>query len=789
MRSGARSPSRSDAVDAVLITDALAARSTRPPDDRAESHALGLLAQQLATDPRGVLQRCAELVMALCRADSAGISILESGGTNGIFRWHAAAGGFAPHLHGTMPREASPCGLVIERDCVLLFSGAERAFPALEGVEPRIHENLLVPWHADGRPVGTLWAIHHSGEGRFDAEDARLLQSLARFAAAAFQMIRALDDASLERTALRTSEEQYRNALDTMSEGFALLDADFTILDVNVETVRLDGRTREEIIGLNHWNAFPGSEHSAQGEMFKRVARERVPAALEHTYRWPDGRTLWIDTRAYPTSNGRIGILWRDITARKQIEEALRESEARFRAMAEQTEIGVGMADREGRLVWTNPRLAELFGTGQQALTQRSIEDITHPDDWPRNRDLFRRMVDAGEPFVIEKRIERCSEGYRWYRLSVSPRRDADQRIVGGITVVVDITDRKQAEATLRESEERHRAILATALDYAIFTTDADGIIDSWSPGAQSVFGWEASEAIGRHAAITYTDEDVAQDVPAQEMRAALREGVAPNVRWHVRKGGQRVFIEGETRPIVDRARGEGGFLKIGRDATERKRWDERQQVLVRELQHRTRNIIAVVLTMFDKTRRSAGDIDSLAHKFRDRLSALARVQGLLSQLQTGDRVAFDVLIHAELSAMGALDANGQAARVQLEGPSGVLLRSSSLQTFALALHELATNATKYGALAQEQGRLSIRWHVRTRHGRRHLHIEWTERGVLMPCAGEAPQGTGFGRELIERALPYQLGADTHYALGPDGITCTIELPISEATAYEVGTI
>ena len=294
MRSGARSPSRSDAVDAVLITDALAVRSSRPPDDRAESHALGLLAQQLATDPRGVLQRCAELVMALCRADSAGISILESGGTNGIFRWHAAAGGFAPHLHGTMPREASPCGLVIERDCVLLFSGAERAFPALEGVEPRIHENLLVPWHADGRPVGTLWAIHHSGEGRFDAQDARLLQSLARFAAAAFQMIRALDDASLERTALRTSEEQYRNALDTMSEGFALLDADFTILDVNAETVRLDGRTREEIIGLNHWSAFPGSEHSAQGEMFKRVARERVqtPSCLVLDVQLPDQNGL-----------------------------------------------------------------------------------------------------------------------------------------------------------------------------------------------------------------------------------------------------------------------------------------------------------------------------------------------------------------------------------------------------------------------------------------------------------------------------------------------------------------
>lgn len=149
-------------------------------------------------------------------------------------------------------------------------------------------------------------------------------------------------------------------------------------------------------------------------------------------------------------------------------------------------------------------------------------------------------------------------------------------------------------------------------------------------------------------------------------MRRAKDEGVAPNVRWHVRKGGQRVFIEGATRPIVDRAEGNGGFLKVGRDVTERKQWDERQQVLLHELQHRTRNIMAVVLTMFEKTRRGASDIESLSNTYRDQLSALARVQGLLSRLHEGDRVAFDTLIHAELSAMGALDSMGRGERVKL---------------------------------------------------------------------------------------------------------------------------
>ena len=208
-------------VDDVLITAELASRPYRTPGYETESRALGLLAQEMATNPGGVLQKCAELVMELCHADSAGISILEPGGTSGMLRWHAAAGGFAANLHGTMPREASPCGTVMERNRVLLFKEAERFFPALRGVEPRIYENLLAPWHVKDEAVGTLWAIRHTPEGRFDAEDARVLQSLARFAAAAFQMTSALDEAKAERTeleqrtkALHETEARLLSAID-----------------------------------------------------------------------------------------------------------------------------------------------------------------------------------------------------------------------------------------------------------------------------------------------------------------------------------------------------------------------------------------------------------------------------------------------------------------------------------------------------------------------------------------------------------------------------------------------
>ena len=268
-------------VDDVLITAELASRPYRTPGYETESRALGLLAQEMATNPGGVLQKCAELVMELCHADSAGISILEPGGTSGMLRWHAAAGGFAANLHGTMPREASPCGTVMERNRVLLFNEAERFFPALRGVEPRIYENLLAPWHVKDEAVGTLWAIRHTPEGRFDAEDARVLQSLARFAAAAFQMTSALDEAKAERTEL----EQRTKALHEIEA--RLLSA--------IDLVGLSPYTWDPVTGALDWDArlkamwgLPPDAHVDHEVFLSGIHpedRPRVEAAIAHCSR------------------------------------------------------------------------------------------------------------------------------------------------------------------------------------------------------------------------------------------------------------------------------------------------------------------------------------------------------------------------------------------------------------------------------------------------------------------------------------------------------------------------
>jgi two-component system CheB/CheR fusion protein len=241
------------------------------------------------------------------------------------------------------------------------------------------------------------------------------------------------------------------------------------------------------------------------------------------------------------------------------------------------------------------------------------------------------------------------------------------------------------------------------------------------------------------------------------------------------------VFIVGSVRALRDKDGSVTGFLKIGQDVTERRAWLDQQQVLLAVLQHRTRNLMSVVRRIADQTLRSSKDLSDFGSKFSDRMSALARVQGLLSRLNPDDRVTFDQLIESELSAHGGLD--NHAGKVTVTGPRGVALRSSTVQMLALAIHELCTNALKYGALHHPEGRLLIQWQLSQQGGQPWLHLDWRESGVRIPPSDAAPRGSGAGRELIERALPYQLSASTTFVMEADGIHCTIALPVSRKGA------
>jgi two-component sensor histidine kinase len=258
------------------------------------------------------------------------------------------------------------------------------------------------------------------------------------------------------------------------------------------------------------------------------------------------------------------------------------------------------------------------------------------------------------------------------------------------------------------------------------------------------------------------------------------REHGMLDAEFRVRRAADGAWLWHHSRsvPVRDASGGIVEWLGTTTDVHQLKALQERQGVLTAELQHRTRNLMGIVRSMSERTMDGAADLETFAAAYRVRLAALARVQGLLSRRTDGHRVTFDELVIAELLAMGAVDPTGAGRQVTLDGVPGATLRSGIVQTLALALHELATNAGKYGALAQLQAHLLVRWRIVPDAGASRLRVEWIESGVDMPRSGAAVRH-GYGRELIERALPYQLNAATSYVLGSDGVRCTIELALA----------
>jgi GAF domain-containing protein len=174
-------------LESVIATDDLKQRKTRPSDWNAETQAELELTQELAKSPHDFFQQLVNMVLRLTLADSAGISLLDE--KEGRFVWPAVAGGLFPYLGGGTPRNFGPCGTVLDRNKPVLFLHPERHFTYLDPIKPPLEEVLLIPFHVDNRPVGTIWAVIHDPDRKFQSEDRRLLENLSAFASRAFKVL------------------------------------------------------------------------------------------------------------------------------------------------------------------------------------------------------------------------------------------------------------------------------------------------------------------------------------------------------------------------------------------------------------------------------------------------------------------------------------------------------------------------------------------------------------------------------------------------------------------------
>lgn len=343
---------------------------------------------------------------------------------------------------------------------------------------------------------------------------------------------------------------------------------------------------------------------------------------------------------------------------------------------------------------------------------------------------------------------------------------------VGFVKILRDQTERHAAEKRMRESEELFR-VLATHIPQLVFKTRATGERTWGSPQWVEFtgLGFQESLKLGWLDAVHPDDRE-----PTLAAWHAAREAGEYFVehRTYRRAAGEYRWHQTRARPIESGDDLLGEWVGTSTDIHDLRGLQDRQKVLLAELQHRTRNLLAVVQSLARQALRRNPSLPDFEAEFGERLRALGRVQSLLART---DHHALDLrtLIEAELTAHG--ESQGEADKVWIDGPQAAV-PGEAAQTLALALHELATNAVKYGALAQPTGRLAVTWRADEESERR-IVLEWRESGVAMPQ--DTPRRKGYGSELIERALPYQLRAKTQLAFGADGVYCQITVPVGAA--------
>ncbi|MGD2110134.1 MAG: PAS domain S-box protein [Phycisphaerae bacterium] len=391
--------------------------------------------------------------------------------------------------------------------------------------------------------------------------------------------------------ALRDSEARYRNLFNRVPVGLYRTTPDGRILDANLTLIEMLGYTDREDLMHTHVRSLY-VDPDAREVLLEEINRTGVARNLDYPLRRRDGTQIWVreNVRVIHDHDGAVtsyeGSL-EDITQKREAEAALRESEERFRAIFEQAAVGVAQIDTEnGRFLHVNQRYCNIVGRTSEELTSTTFMDITHPDDLAADLENLRR-IQAGEirDFSIEKRYIRKDGRTVWTNLSVSPMWPAGEKPTQHIAVIEDITERKQTEEALRQSEASYRAIWDGVND-AIFIHDAEsGQVTDMNERAGELIGFALDEV--RQMKV----EDWSSGEPPYTQEEAMRrlhraaDGTAEVFEWQCQhKSGRLRWAEVNLRRGV--IGGRKCVLAVVRDITERKAAEHAREQLEAQLRH-----------------------------------------------------------------------------------------------------------------------------------------------------------------------------------------------------------
>jgi PAS domain S-box-containing protein len=458
-------------------------------------------------------------------------------------------------------------------------------------------------------------------------------------------------------------------------------------------------------------------------------------------------------------------------TLRKAISRAgvtIAASERRHRALVETGAAALWRAEPDGYIL--ESRGWELLtGQGVEELRGRGWLRALHPDDIGPAMTEWRQAIVERRPVSVEYRVRTREGQWLWHRARGVPILADKGQIEEWFGVIANIHDRKGVEAALAASEARMRALVDTAPD-AIVVMDTRGIVQSFNQGAERIFGYLAAKVVGQNISMLMPTPDAERHdgYIAQYLRTGERHVLGAVTKLNgLRQDGSLVPLEASIGEWQDAA-GARFFTGVLRDITERRAAEEKQNLLAREVDHRAKNALTVVQSVLRLTPRN--DPQSFAAAVEARVAALARAHSLLAQ---EGWMAADLRTVAERELAAHARRHEQEEAIILAGPP-CRLASAAVQPLAMVLHELATNATKHGALAELGGKVRLVWHLDISAGL--LRLQWTESGGP-PVS--TPTRRGFGSRVIEATIRSQLSGAVAWHWEKAGLICAVSIPFA----------
>jgi two-component system CheB/CheR fusion protein len=407
-------------------------------------------------------------------------------------------------------------------------------------------------------------------------------------------------------------------------------------------------------------------------------------------------------------------------------------------------------------------RVTDFFGitAGDEG---RPITEFSHQFEYDALASDIRSVLNSLKP--LEREIYGRNEC--WYLMRMRAYPTMGDKAEGVVITFVDITERRRVEQALRdrEAELNQKQLLIELSREPIFVWDFDNGIVEWNRGSEELYGFTRDEALGQRK-----DRLLRTSSPGSSFEG-VKQRLLESGNWsgeliHHAKDGRELTVESriELRPLAGRRL----VLETTRDITERKEWERRQKMLLAELTHRVKNTLAIVQAIAHQTLNTSKSREDFVRSLDGRLLALAAAHTLL--VESNWRGAeLGALARHELAPL----ISGDVHRLRIEGEP-LLLPPDLATPFGLVLHELATNATKYGALSNSKGTVSLSWNLNDADQSKRLTMTWQEHGGPPVVTPKLP---GFGTSLIDRAIP---GARVQHEFDPAGIVCRIDLPFPE---------